>query len=149
MYRSSVVERNVMPERKKRGNTGLLVAQELARASKPLSAYDLLERLRPIGVFAPTTVYRALEKLLTAGRVHRIESLNAFVACRASEADAHAHDRLATGFTICDNCGVVSEFVDPSLQARIEGAAAAESFRPSSVVEIHGRCAACAEASEG
>lgn len=137
-----------MPERKKRRNTGSLIAEELARAAVPLSAYDLLERLRPAGVSAPTTVYRALEQLLAAGRVHRIESLNAFVACRAPKCGAHEHARFATGFTICDHCGAVSEFVDPSLQAHIEGVAAAGAFRPSSsVVEIHGRCAACADES--
>lgn len=138
-----------MAEHGKRRDTGLLIAGELARAAKPLSAYDLLERLRPSGVFAPTTVYRALDKLLAAGKVHRIASMNAFVACRAArdgaEGHDHGHGELGTGFTICDRCAAVSEFQDASLRARIEGAAAAGAFRPrSSIVEIRGLCAACA-----
>ena len=135
-----------MSEKAKRRNTAALIAVELARSDKPLSAYDLLEKLRPSGVFAPTTVYRALDKLLASGKVHRIESLNAFVACRGDEGGVHEHGHrdLGVGFTICDRCSTVSEFEDPSLQSRLEVAAAAGSFSPqSSVVEIHGLCAAC------
>ena len=132
-----------------RRNTAALVAGELAQSAKPMSAYDLLERLRPSGVFAPSTVYRALDKLLVLGKVHRIESLNAFVACRGRKdgLDGHAQDhiRLGTGFTICDRCATVSEFEDASLKAGIETAVASGSFQPRmSVVEIHGLCAACA-----
>ncbi len=138
-----------MPAQVRRRNTGARIAEELSRATKPMTAYDLLDRLRPSGVFAPTTIYRALDKLLSMGKVHRIESLNAFVACRGSEGGSHEHDhgnaRFGVGFTICDRCSAVTEFVDPSLQARIEGVAAVTSFRPrSSMVEIHGLCAACA-----
>ena len=137
-----------MSETGKRRNTGALIALELARAVKPLSAYDLLERLRPTGVFAPTTIYRALDKLLASGKIHRIESMNAFVACRSPEDGAHEHEHgeLGIGFTICDRCATVSEFEDPSLRARIEIVAAAGSFLPrASIVEVHGLCAACAD----
>ena len=138
---------NLMPEKAKRRDTGALIAVELAHAAKPLGAHDLLERLRPSGVFAPTTVYRALDRLLASGKIHRIASLNAFVACRGAEGAAkHGDGDLGIGFTICDRCASVSEFEDPSLQSHIEAVAAAGSFLPrSSIVEIHGLCAACAD----
>ena len=71
-----------MSEKAKRSDTAALIAAELANAYKPLTAYEILEKLRPKGVSAPTTVYRALDKLVASAKVHRIESLNAFVACR-------------------------------------------------------------------
>ena len=138
-----------MSEKAKRRDTAALIAAELDRVDTPLTAYELLEKLRPTGVFAPKTVYRALDKLLTSGRIHRIESLNAFVACRAAEGGTHehGHGELGTGFTVCDRCAAVAEFEDPTLQACIAAAAAAGGFLPrSSVVEIRGLCAACSAA---
>ena len=137
-----------MPAKGKRRDTGAMIANELASATKPMSAYELLDRLRPSGVFAPTTVYRALDKLLSNGKVHRIESLNAFVACRSGDEHAHehGHTELGTGFTICDRCATVSEFEIPALHECLETAAAQGMFRPrASVVELHGLCAACVD----
>ena len=124
----------------------------LTDAPRPLSAYDLLDRLRPTGVVAPLTVYRALAKLIKSGKVHRIESLNALVACRDG---AHHHDHApdsdagfkAVGFAICDACGVVEEFVDPALGDLIGRALAVQRFRPrTGAIEVRGLCNACHEA---
>jgi len=47
-----------------------------------VKAYDLLDRLRPeVGSPKPPTVYRALDFLSRLGFVHRVEALNAFIAC--------------------------------------------------------------------
>lgn len=142
-----------MPEKAKRRDTAALIATELAQGDRPLTAYELLEKLRPTGVFAPTTVYRALDKLLAAGKIHRIESLNAFVACRSGEhppaAGEHAHHhapapRQTAAFAICDRCGAVEEFVDGALFAQLEDGLKARRFTPqSSAIEVHGICAAC------
>lgn len=123
----------------------------LSEASRPLSAYDLLDRLRPTGVAAPLTVYRALDKLIASGKVHRIESLNAFVACRTGE--HHRHDPEAgdqssrprsVGFAICDKCGSVEEFVEDKLFAQLHRGLARRSFKPeTTAVEVHGLCADC------
>ncbi len=124
----------------------------LSEASRPLSAYDLLDKLRPTGVAAPLTVYRALDKLIASGQVHRIESLNAFVACRSGEHhrghpehdDAAAVPRRAVGFTICDECGAVEEFVDPKLFDQLDRGLRTKRFVPrTSAVEVHGICGAC------
>ena len=111
-----------------------------------MSAYDLLDKLRAHGIGAPPTIYRALGKLLEGGKIHRLESLNAFVPCveTSRDHDDHTHDMLSVGFAICDGCGSVQEFVDPLLKARIEADAAASAFRPlNSSVEVHGLCAKC------
>ena len=117
----------------------------LAVASRPLSAYELLDRLRPTGVAAPLTVYRALDRLIKAGKVHRIESLNAFVACRTGE--HHEHDDVRAtmvGFAICDGCGSVEEFVDLDLRHGIgQGLAARHFLVRSSAIEVHGLCGTC------
>ena len=59
-----------------------LVMGALSQAKGPLSAYTILDELRDDGFRAPLQVYRALEKLVELGLVHRLESLNAFVACQ-------------------------------------------------------------------
>jgi len=49
---------------------------------KPIGAYDILEVLgKESESAAPPTVYRALEFLIEAGLVHRLDSLNAFIGC--------------------------------------------------------------------
>ncbi|MHA1109066.1 MAG: transcriptional repressor, partial [Alphaproteobacteria bacterium] len=46
---------------------------------EPVRAYDLLDQLRAgRRSAAPPTIYRALDFLLEAGLIHRIESLNAY-----------------------------------------------------------------------
>ena len=121
-------------------------------ASRPMSAYDLLDKLRPTGVAAPLTVYRALDKLIASGKVHRIESLNAFVACRnddhhhvpADDDESSAAPRRTAGFAICDRCGTVDEFVDGDLFAQLDRAMVTRGFAPhASAIEVHGLCASC------
>jgi len=58
-----------------------LVFDILTKAEAPLSAYTILDKLRDQGFRAPLQVYRALDKLLEYGVVHRLESINSFVAC--------------------------------------------------------------------
>lgn len=69
-----------------------------------LKAYDLLDRLSDEHASArPPTVYRALEFLIEQGLVHRIESLNAYLACPCPE---HVH---RFQLLICRECGRVEE----------------------------------------
>lgn len=58
-----------------------LVLSVLQSSDQPLSAYTILDRLRDDGLRAPLQIYRALEKLMEAGRIHRLESMNALVIC--------------------------------------------------------------------
>ena len=109
----------------------------LAAASNPLSAYEVLDKMRGKGAVTPPTVYRCLDKLIRKGLAHRLESLNAYVACRSSEA-GHA-----AGFLICDCCGATQEF-EAEVGGAVERAASAKGYALGSVtLEAHGRCRAC------
>lgn len=114
------------------------VLEHLGRQTKPLSAYQILEGLRGDGVNAATTVYRALEQLLAAGRVHRIESLNAWTVCCDP---SHTETPV---FEICEHCGAVTEHVDARLAENIAALSSHSGFKPEhSVIEIRGSCCAC------
>ncbi|HZY67227.1 MAG TPA: Fur family transcriptional regulator [Devosia sp.] len=118
-----------------------LVLGTLAHATGPMSAYDILDRLRGEGLRAPLQVYRALEKLTERGLAHRLESLNAFVCC----ADAHCHESGSTAFAICDSCGRVEEFADRSVEQKLRGWSKGAGFTPSAMtIELRGQCRDCA-----
>jgi len=120
-----------------------LVFDVLSRAEAPLSAYTILDKLRDHGFRAPLQVYRALEKLVEFGIVHRLESINSFVAC------AHPHDDCGThgvvAFAICNSCGQVSEFHDHAVDDRLNAFASAKHFKAEkTTIEIRGLCETCA-----
>ncbi|MGV8853821.1 MAG: Fur family transcriptional regulator [Devosia sp.] len=120
-------------------NQGLVLGA-LAHADTPLSAYQLLDTLRADGLKAPLQVYRALDKLVERGLAHRLESLNAFVAC----ADEHCHRTGLIAFAICSDCGKVDEFADGVIEERLGEWAAAEGFKVErTTMEIRGKCAVC------
>lgn len=80
------------------------VLELVLEADAPVKAYDLLEALKPgPGAAKPPTVYRALDFLMAAGLVHKVEALNAFVGC------SHAHDDGGAELFICSDCGSVEE----------------------------------------
>jgi Fur family transcriptional regulator, zinc uptake regulator len=124
------------------------VLSALGRSDKPLSAYDILERARSDALKAPVQVYRALEKLSSQGLVHRIEALNAFVACSdcahaGHDHETHAHAQHRPGFIICRDCGSVREFEDERVVDIAEEAAGADFSVELVSLEVYGRCAAC------
>lgn len=117
-----------------------LVMDALSDAEGPMSAYSILDQLRDDGLRAPLQVYRALDKLVELGLVHRLESLNAFVAC--SDPNCESHDTVA--FTICDVCGVVYEVADEMLARKLKSVAGKSGFQVRrSTVELRGLCEAC------
>ena len=119
-----------------------LVMRTLSDAGGPLSAYTILDLLRDKGLRAPLQVYRALDKLLEFGLVHRLESLNAFVACRQRHCDGHAF----AAFMICDDCGAVAEISDESLSKQLRKLAKGAHFAASkTTVELRGACEACCD----
>lgn len=117
-----------------------LVLNRLSAASGPLSAYDILDKLRTEGIKAPLQIYRALDKLQEKGLAHRLETLNAFVAC----AEPHCHRAGTLTFAICETCGYVAEFADDVVSERLETWAKTEGFEVRrTAVEIRGTCANC------
>src|SRR5262245_25453190 len=121
------------------------VLEKLERASAPLSAYTLLDQLREQGFRAPLQVYRALDTLVKSGFVHRLESLNAFVACAEPHDHSHAHRHGMTAFAICDKCGQVIELSDEEIGERLGEWVGSTGFVPKrAVIEFRGTCAKCA-----
>jgi Fur family zinc uptake transcriptional regulator len=115
------------------------VLEALLASHKPLGAYEIIERMadRP----APITIYRALDFLRENGLVHRIESLNAFVAC----AHNHGDDDLVV-FLICERCGAVGEAPGGSAAEALKASSRAAGFLPKSpLIEIAGICSHCRE----
>ena len=105
----------------------------------PMSAYEMLGYLREENPrMAPPTIYRALAALTHSGSVHRLESLNAFIACQRNQ------HRQASILSICDECGGVEESVSAELLKTLSGIAEKSGFAPARhVIEIHGQCASC------
>jgi len=115
------------------------IYEALQAAGRPLSAYELLDRVRTFGISAPPTVYRALDRLVESGRAHRLESLNAYIACNAPD---HQHDQAV--FAICTDCGSVDEYDAPRIFASLKKLAKGNRFDfESAVIELKGRCGAC------
>lgn len=117
-----------------------LVLEALEQAAAPQSAYDLLGILGPHGFRAPLQIYRALDRLIALGLVHKLESLSAFVACQHPSGEG----RAATIFMICDACGTVAERISSSVSGDLDGLAAHDGFRVSHrAIELRGRCNRC------
>ena len=117
-----------------------LVLEALRNANIPLSAYSILDDLREVGFKAPLQVYRALDRLIELGHVHRIESMNAFIACDHSTCGISD----MTAFTICQKCEKVSEVKDEELSDYMH--LRAEKFglyAPKTNIEFHGICTDC------
>ncbi len=120
-----------------------LVLSTLTGATGPLSAYGILDRVRGEGIKAPLQIYRALDKLVEMGLAHRLESLNAFVACAHAEA---AHAGLAA-FAICESCGRVDEFADAVVEDRLAAWSRGTGFKADrTTIEIRGHCKDCVAA---
>lgn len=117
------------------------VLRALLEHGHPLGAYDLIEKLRPASGRspAPIAIYRALDFLREQGLIHRLETLNAFIAC------PHHHgagERIA--FLICEQCSHVDEFVAKDIDAALQSLAARHGFTPHrTVIEVAGQCRAC------
>ncbi|WP_374358837.1 transcriptional repressor [Thermomonas sp.] len=115
----------------------------VADAGKPIKAYDLLDKVREgegAGAAAPPTVYRALDFLLANGFIHKLESVNAFVACHHPNAAQHS-----APFLICDGCHKAVELEDEHVVATLDAQARALGFSPQTqTLEVHGLCAECA-----
>ena len=111
----------------------------LQAADGPMSAYGVLHRLQTSHPkMAPPTVYNALAALTKSGRVHRVESLKAYIACECGGAHRSAV------LSICDECGTVEERTAPDLIKNLSGFVEESGFRAQRhVIEVHGVCASC------
>ena len=92
-----------------------IVLEIIEKAKEPLKAYSILFNVQKKGIKAPQQIYRALDKLIEIGKIHKIESRNAFVACKNSNCEISK----ATAFSICENCEKVTELNSPKLSKLI------------------------------
>jgi len=114
-----------------------------AAAEKPVKAYELLDWVRAgkgVGADAPPTVYRALDFLMANGFVHKLASVNSFVACHHPSSHQHS-----VPFLICNSCHNAVELEDSEIVRLLDARARALGFKPQAqTLEVHGLCANCA-----
>lgn len=129
-------------------NQALVLEVLRAATGRALTAYEVLASLEPSGIKGPQSVYRALQSLLQAGMVHRIESLNAFTLCVHDHGPAKCpHGEAAPphrpAFIVCRGCRALEEITDPGLLS-FGGDVARRGFRVEErVLELVGVCTAC------
>ncbi len=110
----------------------------LIESAEPAKAYDLLERLDGQGAAKPPTIYRALEFLQELGLAHKIESLNAYVAC------GHASHKHSAIFLICEACGAAEELHSSATRDALASESAAAGFQLArAMIEARGLCRSC------
>jgi Fur family zinc uptake transcriptional regulator len=115
------------------------VLELLLNSGRATKAYSLLDDMRQIHPgSAPPTVYRALDFLLSAGLVHRIESINAFTVCHDLTQCQHGI------LVVCQQCGNVTELHQPKLRQALVVQIEDAGYRlASDEIELKGLCSAC------
>jgi Fur family transcriptional regulator, zinc uptake regulator len=104
------------------------VLAKLLTARRPLTAYELVEFIRPEdAAITPASIYRSLDFLVDVGLVHRLDSTRSFVACNHPE---HPH---AGQFLICRKCGTVVEAEDKRMGRAAEDLGEATASRLSTI----------------
>ena len=117
-----------------------IVLNLLENSGEPLKAYTILSVTQKKGIKAPTQVYRALDKLIEIGKVHKIESKNSYVACNISNCTA----MTSTSFLICEKCEKVTELEKENLKSFFGGISERLNFEYSDHnLEIFGFCNTC------
>lgn len=122
----------------------LRVLEILLEEPRALGAYEVLERMKAEGLGAqPPAAYRALDFLITNGFAHRIEGLNAYVAC-AFPGQPHS-----PAFVYCGICGKVGETARPLDPDPFGLAAEHEGFHiEATVIEARAVCSECRDKAE-
>ncbi len=115
------------------------VLELLLTEHRALGAYDILEKLSEDGWKSqPPVAYRALDFLVQHGFAHKVERLNAFIACTTPETNHNP------AFLICRICEAVAE-IHPQLSRGALGRTAKDAgfVIEQAVVEAEGVCPNC------
>jgi len=117
------------------------VLELLLQEHRALGAYAILDELRAAGFGSqPPVAYRALDFLTAHGFAHKIERLNAFVAC------AKPGENHSPAFMICRVCDAVVEVQSAPAKGALGAAARAAGFQiEKTVVEAEGICPICSD----
>ena len=117
-----------------------IILDLIVKSSEPLKAYSILYNVQKKGIKAPLQVYRALDKLVEIGKIHKIESRNAFIACQNSSCQISK----ATAFSICESCEKVSEISNSKLSKYLANFADAAGMKYNKYnLEFFGLCKKC------
>ena len=118
------------------------VFEEIASTTASVGAYEVLDRLAKKGTrLAPISVYRALDALLEAGVVHRLESKNAYFACSRLHQPRTGRRPM---FLSCEVCSTVFETDGEDIFKMIDATSRASKFEPRvKFVEVSGTCQDC------
>ena len=115
------------------------VLEILLQDHRALGAYTILDKLREDGFGSqPPIAYRALDFLVANGLAHKIERLNAFIAC------THTNHSHTPAFMICRLCDAVAEALSSTARGALRDAARSTGFRiEQTVIEAEGICPSC------
>ena len=115
------------------------VLELLLERHRAVGAYEILDTLREEGLGSqPPVAYRALDFLVKHGFAHKIERLNAFIAC------AHPGDNHSPAFLICRSSDAVAETATVAAGGRLGQAAEETGFTiERTVLEAEGVCPNC------
>ena len=115
------------------------VLEIMLQEHRAMGAYDILDKLRQDGLGSqPPVAYRALDFLVSHGFAHKIERLNAFIACTLPGQD---HD---PAFLICRKCDAVAETHTDTTRSMLGRVALGSGFKvEQTVVEALGLCPRC------
>ena len=120
------------------------VLEILLSDHRPMGAYDILEKMVDAdgNVPGPPIAYRALDFLTELGVVHRIDRLNAYIACGLGQAGGQCLGGDA--FLICESCRQVAELSGDFLGKALQSAADSAGFMiTGATVELMGLCPRC------
>ena len=117
-----------------------LVHKLLKKSNKPLKAYSILFEIQKMGIKSPTQVYRALDKLIEIGKVHKIESKNSYVACK----NKNCLNKSSTSFLICNSCEKITEIEEETMSEQFSNLCKKFNSNYSQHnLEIFGTCSSC------
>ncbi len=121
-------------------NNQQTVLDLLEKSKEPLKAYAILFDIQKKGIKAPLQVYRALDKLIEIGKVHKIESKNSYIACEHKNCDSST----STSFLICETCDQVAELKKKNLSEYFAKQSVQANFQYAKHnLEIYGVCEDC------
>ena len=114
------------------------VFEFLLRDHKPLGAYEILDLLREQGFAStPPIAYRVLDFLVKQGFVHKIQRLNAFIAC------SHPGSSHSPAFMICRKCEKVAELDEQVSGIELKKSTPLDFRIEETTVEMRGICTSC------
>jgi Fur family transcriptional regulator, ferric uptake regulator len=124
----------------RRGGARNAVVELLDRQTCALTAQEIDDRLREEGrAVGRASVYRILEMLTELKLVQRIDVGQGVARYERHQPDGDHHHHL-----VCDDCGTIAPFEDPTLEQAIERVSRKLSFAVDEHdVVLHGSCKDC------